>query len=213
MAQILRSKQDRTRARQNSPTRPEMGSFTVRLQRPNFDRYIVALIMPPSRKRIRKVLVNGMSTVLSGTPPKNGPCKSLTVNIGVAEFVGGIAELGGAIVCRGGFAVVVAVIGRGKLVAETVVVMGATGDLVKGMVGPSVGKVVIKPGFCLSSTMPAFTMAAKAATASTTFSRAKQMDCNMIPTLQAEVFEAATQTREARLHRRLYVFYGRKRHK
>lgn len=187
MAQMLRSKQDTTRARQKSPTSPEMGSFKVRLQRPNFDRYIVALIMPPSRKSIRNVLVNGISTVLSGIPPKKGPCSSLTVSIGAAEFDGGNAELGGGIVWRGEFAVVV--IRGGKFVAATVVVMGATGDLVNGTVGPTVGKVVINPGFCLSFTMPAFTMAAKAATASTTFARAKRMDCNMIPKLQAEGFK------------------------
>lgn len=178
---MLRSEQDRTRARQKSPTSPEMGSFTVRLQRPNFDRYMVALIIPPSRKSIRNVLVNGISTVLSGTPPKNGPCSSLTVKIGVAELVGGSAELGRGVVWRGGFAVVV--IGSGKFVAAAVVVMGATGDLVKGKVGPTVGKVVIKPGFCLSSTMLAFTMPAKAATASANFARAKQVDCSMVPTL------------------------------
>lgn len=170
MAQMLRSKQDKTRARQKNPTSPEIGSFTVRLQRPNFDRYMVAFIMPPSKKSIRNVLVNGISTALSGTPPKNGPCSSLTVKSGVAEVVGGTT---GGTVWRGEFAVVG--IGSGKFVATADVVMGATVDLVNGEVGPIVGKVVMKLGFCLSSTVPAFTKAAKAATRSTSFSRAERL--------------------------------------
>lgn len=173
MAQMLRSMQDRTRAKQKSPTSPEMGSFTVRLQSPNFDRYMVALIMPPSKKSIRNVLVNGISTVMSGTPPKKGPCSSLTVKSGVAEVVGGTTGLVGGIVWSGGFAVVV--IGSGKFVAMADVVIGATVDLVSGKVGSTVGKVVIKLGFCLSSTVPAFTMAAKAATTSTTFACAERL--------------------------------------
>lgn len=61
--------------------------------------------MAPSIKRIRSTLVNGMSRLLSGTSPKNGPCKALIVVAGVGKMIG--VELGAGVTCKDGIEVVV----------------------------------------------------------------------------------------------------------
>lgn len=105
-----------------------------------------------------------MSTLFSGTPPKNGPCNALTAVAGVGEARD--VELGAGVAWVKGPDVVLSSEGADVAVAVVVIM---TMEFVA-----SVGNVVMKPGFCLSSKFPAFTIAAMPAI--TAISRWKQMN-------------------------------------